>query len=192
MSHEGEGPGKRVIWAELFFDLVLVFAITEVSSLLHRDHSWGGCLRALIVFVPIHWVWVGTTIHSIVHDMTTPLRRLATVGVALTNLFMALAVPETYVDQALLLAFACWSARLLIGIGLVLRSSASRFNPFAISMVFTGPVLIVGALPGGTAQEVVWGAAALLDLSTPMVLRPPCAASTSTRRTSQSDSVSSC
>ncbi len=45
MSHEAAGPGERVSWAELFF----VFAVTEVSSLVHREHSWGGCLRALIV-----------------------------------------------------------------------------------------------------------------------------------------------
>jgi low temperature requirement protein LtrA len=44
---------KRVSWAELFFDLVFVFAITEVSALLTSDHSLAGAGRALVVFVPI-------------------------------------------------------------------------------------------------------------------------------------------
>lgn len=114
---EGAVPGKRVTWAELFFDLVFVFAITEVSSLLGVDHSWAGALRALIVFVPIDWVWVGTTVQSNVHDMTTPVRRSALFGVALAGLFMALAVPEAFGDRALLLAGAYWAGRLIIGVG---------------------------------------------------------------------------
>jgi Bacterial low temperature requirement A protein (LtrA) len=34
------GQEKRVAWVELFFDLVFVVAVTQVSSLLHADHSW--------------------------------------------------------------------------------------------------------------------------------------------------------
>jgi low temperature requirement protein LtrA len=169
---EGTEPGKRVTWAELFFDLVFVFAITEVSSLLRVDHSWRGALRALIVFVPIYWVWVGTTVQSNVHDMTTPVRRLAVFGVALAGLFMALAVPEAFGDRALLLACAYWAGRLIIGLGLVVRSSAPRLNPFTISMVITGPLLIAGALVGGSTQEILWAAAGLIDLSTPTLFRP--------------------
>src|SRR5207248_5604670 len=41
---------KRVTWAELFFDLVFVFAVTEVSALLAHDRSGAGLLRAVIVF----------------------------------------------------------------------------------------------------------------------------------------------
>jgi len=63
---------KRVTWAELFFDLVYVFAVTEVSSLLHADYSWTGVLRALIVFVPIYWSWVGTSVLANTQDLSGP------------------------------------------------------------------------------------------------------------------------
>ena len=55
---------KRVSWAELFFDLVFVFAVTEVSTLLAADHSSAGALRALVVFVPIYWAWVGVAVQT--------------------------------------------------------------------------------------------------------------------------------
>jgi low temperature requirement protein LtrA len=42
-----------VTWVELFFDLVFVFAVTQVSSLLHEAHGWAGVGRAAIVFVPM-------------------------------------------------------------------------------------------------------------------------------------------
>jgi low temperature requirement protein LtrA len=78
---------KRVSWAELFFDLVFVFAVTEVSTLLEADHSWGGALRALVVFVPIYWAWVGVAIQTNVRDMSTPALRIGMFAVALAGLF---------------------------------------------------------------------------------------------------------
>ena len=66
-------------WAELFFDLVFVFAVTEVSTLLEADHSWAGALRALVVFVPIYWAWVGVAIQTNVRDMSTPALRIGDV-----------------------------------------------------------------------------------------------------------------
>jgi len=49
--------GQAGHMAELFFDLVFVFAVTQVSALLHADHTWAGMGRALVVFVPIYWAW---------------------------------------------------------------------------------------------------------------------------------------
>jgi low temperature requirement protein LtrA len=156
---EAAAPEKRVSWAELFFDLVFVFAVTEVSSLVERDPTWGGALRALIVFVPLYWAWVGTTIQANLRDVSTPLRRMAVFAIALGGLFMALAVPEAYHSRALLLACAYWATRLVLG--LVLAGGGVRvvrqINPITVSMVVTGPLLVVGALCHGSVREGVWG-----------------------------------
>lgn len=44
---------KRVTWAELYFDLVFVYAITQVSGLLHHDHSWAGVGKAVLALLPL-------------------------------------------------------------------------------------------------------------------------------------------
>lgn len=160
---------KRVSWAELFFDLVFVFAVTEVSSLLEQDRSWSGALRALIVFVPIYWAWVGVTIQANVRDISGPLQRMTVFAVALCGLFMALAVPEAYGGRAMLLACAYLAARWLLGVFLYGRSYG-EVNPVTVSMAITGPLLVVGAIVHGSAREAVWASAALIDLSTPAVL----------------------
>jgi low temperature requirement protein LtrA len=162
--------GKRVSWAELYFDLVFVFAITQVSTLLHHDHSWAGCGRALIVFVPIYWVWVGTSIQSNVNDMSQPLGRLSIFAVALGGLFMAMAVPHAYEDWGLLFACAYWASRLVLGARQFLGPRLA-LNPFTVSMFVTGPLLVVGALLDDDARTAVWLAAAALDLSTPTLFR---------------------
>src|SRR5215211_7957715 len=89
-------PEKRVTWGELFFDLVFVFAVTQVSALLHQDHTWAGVGRALVVFVPIWWAWVGTSIHANTHDVDNPTDRIGIFTVALGGLFMALALTDPY------------------------------------------------------------------------------------------------
>ena len=62
-------PTKRVTWAELFFDVVFVFVITQVSELLRADHSAKGLLQALVVFVPVYWAWVGVSVYADTHNV---------------------------------------------------------------------------------------------------------------------------
>ena len=169
----GSTEDKRVSWAELFFDLVFVVAVTRVSGFVEEHLSWNGALRALIVFVPIYWLWVGTAIQTNLQDTSRPALRIRIFAVALAGVFMALSLPAAYGRLGLLFALAYWAGRLVLGAGLVLTSARQGrwpINPYSVSMVVTGPMLVVGALLHGDARELVWALAALLDLSTPTLL----------------------
>jgi low temperature requirement protein LtrA len=82
---------------------------------------------------------------------------------------MALSVTSAYGDRGLVFACAYWAARLSLGI----RLSHSPFvlNPFTVSVFCTGPLLIVGSLLDAGPREAIWGIAAVVDLSSPTVLR---------------------
>jgi low temperature requirement protein LtrA len=165
-------PEKRVSWAELFFDLVFVFAVTEVSALLGHDHTRGGLLRALVVFGPIYWLWVGTAIQTNRLDISRPAPQLRIFAVALAGVFMALAVPDAFGGSGLLYAFAYWAGRFVLGVALLRPAyRLPIINPHTVSIAVTGPLLVLGALLHGDARELVWALAALLDLSTPTLLR---------------------
>jgi low temperature requirement protein LtrA len=166
---ESAGEEKRVSWAELFFDLVFVFAVTEVSALLQQRHSWAALLRALVLFVPIYWMWVGTAVQTNLRDVSRPAVRIEVFAVGLAAVFMALAVPEAYGDLGLLFACAYWAGRLILGVP-QLRWPVP-LTPYTVSMFATGPLLTVGAVLPRGARESVWGVAAALDLSTPTLLR---------------------
>ncbi|MCZ4123442.1 low temperature requirement protein A [Streptomyces sp. H39-S7] len=165
-----EEPDKQVSWAELFFDLVYVFAITEVSSLLQADHSWAGTGRALIVFVPAYWAWTATSVHANRQDVENAPDRLGIFAVALCALFMGLAVPGAYGDRGLLFGASYWVARLVLQ-GLALRWQHLHLNSFLVSAVVTGPLLLAGGLVEGNARIALWAAAALVDTLTPQLLR---------------------
>jgi low temperature requirement protein LtrA len=167
-------PEKRVTWAELFFDLVFVFAVTQVSALLHGDHSWAGVGRALVVFVPVYWAWVGMSIHANTHDVDRPLDRIGIFTVGLGSLFMGLALPGAYGDRGVFFGATYWILRTVLA-ALVLRSARITgrvaATPFGVSVLITGPLLLVGGLLPGPARVAVWAGAALIDLATPAVFR---------------------
>lgn len=165
-----EPPTKRVTWAELFFDLVFVFAVTAVSALLHEDHSWAGVGRALIVFVPIWWAWVGTSVHANTHDVDNPLDRLGIFGVGLFGLFMALATPEAYGDRGVLFGAAYLALRVILA-ALVFRGPRLTLNSFSVALFVTGPLLLLGGFLHGNARIAVWALAALIDLAVPALVR---------------------
>jgi len=161
---------KRVTWAELFFDLVYVFAVTEVSSLLHADYSWTGVLRALIVFVPIYWSWVGTSVLANTQDLSGAASRIGMFAVALAGLFMALAVPEAYGERGVLFGSAYLAARVVLAI-MLFRRIPIALNPIAVGLVVSGPLIFAGGFAHGATREAIWALAAAIDLSSPTVLK---------------------
>lgn len=170
MAEATAEPHRRVTWAELFFDLVFVFAVTEISALLHHDHTVTGVLRALVLFVPLFWTWIGTTLHSNHHQVEEARDRLAMFTVALASLFMALAVPAAYDERGLLFGTAYMVIRIVLGLGMI-RHGWFFFNPFTVGLFVTGPLFVAGGLVHGTWRPVLWALAGLLDLASPWLAR---------------------
>ncbi|MFD4534403.1 low temperature requirement protein A [Kitasatospora sp. NPDC058397] len=166
----GEVDEKRVTWAELYFDLVFVFAITQVSGLLHHHHDATGLVRALVVFVPVYWCWVGTTVQANIRDVDNLRDRLGILAVGLAGLFMALAVPGAYGGRGVLLGAAYWLARLVLLL-LLIRLPGVWRGPYGAGVLVSGPLLVVGGLLPDGPRLALWAAAALCDLAAPLVFR---------------------
>lgn len=56
-----DGSSQRASTLELFYDLVFVFAITQVSHLLLEHLTWTGVLQSLILLLAVYWSWNYTT-----------------------------------------------------------------------------------------------------------------------------------
>lgn len=172
-----EAPAeKRVTNAELFFDLVFALCVTQVSALLHAHHDWAGAGRALILFVPLYWAWVGTSVQASTHDVDNPPDRITIFAAGLGGLFMALAVPQAYGARGLLFGGAYLGVRLVLA-GRMARLHATLLGPFGVGAAVTGPLLVLGGLLHGHARIVLWALAAAIDLATPALARRRLAAS---------------
>jgi low temperature requirement protein LtrA len=100
----GEGE-QRATFFELFFDLVYVFAVTQLSHYLLADISWSGAAETAFMLVALYWAWNYTTWMTNWFDPDTAPVRLVLVFVMAASLLMAVAIPEAFSEHALL--FAC-------------------------------------------------------------------------------------
>lgn len=152
---------KRATTLELFFDLVFVFAITEVARLVHDDLTFQGFARGAIVMAMLWWGWTQFTWAANAIDLT-PRRVRAVILVAMgVALIMAQAVPAAFEDGGLWLATGYAALRGLglwqfwVGTG---DDSGTRraLLPF-IRWSSLGPaVMIFGAFFDTPERSVIW------------------------------------
>jgi low temperature requirement protein LtrA len=105
------GAEHAVTPLELFFDLVFVFAITQMTKLLTNDPSWGGVLRGMLVLAAIWWAWTTSAWLTSAIDVDEGGVRLAMLASTAMMLGVALAVPRAFGSDAVLFGPpTCWSA----------------------------------------------------------------------------------
>src|SRR5918999_376766 len=99
---EGE---QRATFFELFFDLVYVFAVTQLSHHLLANITWSRAAETAFMLVALYWAWNYTTWMTNWFDPDTVPVRLVLVFVMLASLLMAIAIPEGFGGDPL--PFAC-------------------------------------------------------------------------------------
>ena len=129
---------------ELFFDLVFVFAITQVTTLLTRDPTWHGVLRGMLVLAAVWWAWTGYAWLTSTLDVDEGGVRLVMLASMGAMLCVALAVPGAFGDDAILFGFSYFFVRFF---HLVLYANAGRDDPDLIgALLRIVPSELVGAL----------------------------------------------
>ena len=165
----------QVTPVELFFDLVFVFAITQVTKLLANDPTWHGVLRGMLVLAALWWAWTTYASLTSAIDVDEGGVRLAMLASTGTMLVVALAVPEAFGDEAVLFGAAYLLVRLM---HLVLSYLAGHDDPdsrgalirFAPTALLGASLLLVAGFIGGNARIVVWVVALTVDYLGPLVV----------------------
>ena len=168
-SHE-----ERVGFVELFFDLVFVFAVTQVSHTLIVHPDPMGFLQAAILFVAIWWVWVETAWVTNWLDVSHIEVRLLLFALMGAALVMSISLPEAFGDRALVFALAYVAIQLgrhgfmLLALAEHNRDNFLNFVRIIIWALAEAPFWIVGALQHEAgARMALWG-----DRAGPAQFRP--------------------
>jgi low temperature requirement protein LtrA len=166
---------QRATSLELFYDLVFVFAITQVSHLLLEHLTWAGAGQALLVLLVVWWSWNYTTWVTNELDPESLSVRLLMIALMLASLLMAIAIPQAFGEHALLfvgsyvaiqvgrhtfLTFAAAES------GTIERERAGRILTWFVA---AGVLWIAGALVDEPARVAFWLAALALDYGGPLV-----------------------
>jgi low temperature requirement protein LtrA len=164
----------RVTPLELFFDLAFVFAFTQVTSLLVDDPTWGGVLRGMLVIAALWWAWSGFAWLTSTLDVDEGGVRLAMLASMGAMLFVALAVPGAFGDDAVLFGVVYLLVRVL---HLVLYATVSRDDPdlrtallrIVPTELLGASLLVVAGFLEGDERIGVWVVALGIDYFGPAV-----------------------
>ncbi|MBB5083267.1 low temperature requirement protein A [Nonomuraea endophytica] len=173
-NHGAEGP--RVAPFELFFDLVFVFAITQLSHLLLAHPTFGSAAQALFLTLAVWWAWMYTTWTTNYCDPNHPVIRIMLAGLMLASLIMAASVPEAFGDRAMWFALAYVAIQCGRTAVVIWATAGHRLQKVFIGVCFwfliSAVFWITGAWLGGAAQVALWIIALLLDYGAPMIRFP--------------------
>ena len=167
---------QRVTPLELFFDLVFVFAVTQVTGLMSADPTWHGMGQGLLVLAALWWAWVAYAWLTNTLEPEAGGVRVAMFGAMAAMLVVALAVPSAFGEDGVLFGVAYLVVRLL---HLVLYAQAGRGDPDLLGAVLRfvpsatiAPLMLIGAgFLDGSAQAAMWIAALTLDYLGPLLGR---------------------
>jgi low temperature requirement protein LtrA len=168
---------------ELFFDLVFVFGITQVTALMADDLTWRGVLRGTFVLALMWWSWTGYAWLGNVVRADEGAARLVILAAMAAMLVLALAIPEAFDDlpgglPGPVVVGLCYFAFRLLHILLfwvIARGDVefpSQILRFAPAMLTGTSLLLVASQFDGRAQTLLWAVALLGDYGgTPSVER---------------------
>jgi low temperature requirement protein LtrA len=171
------GEGERdhqVSSMELFFDLVFVFAITQLSHLLLTHLDPGGALQTALLLLALWWAWVDTAWLTNWFDPDRRPVRLMLIGAMVATLVMAVALPEAFGDRGLMFAIAF--AALQVGrtafavVGLSDHPGLHRnFQRILAWRAASALLWLAGGLANGPARTIFWVAAVAMDSLGPVL-----------------------
>jgi low temperature requirement protein LtrA len=163
----------RVTNVELFFDLVYVFAITQLSDYLFEHLTVRGALQTLVLFTAVWWAWNYTAWATNWIDPERPRVVLLLVVLMAISLVMSAAIPRAFGSRGFPFAAAYVAIQLIrsgfmvfaFGSGETMRRNYAQLLAWS---AIAGVGWILGSVAGGDARLVVWIVAIVLDLGAPL------------------------
>ena len=159
---------QRVTNIELFFDLVYVFAITQLSHYLLGHADVRGALQAALLLLMVWVVWVYTTWVTNWLDPDLMAVRLLLVALMLASLAMSISLPRAFEDLGLWVggAYAVQQIGRTVFMVIALRGHPleANYQRILVWVVASSAFAIAGGLAHGNARVLLWLAAVGIDL----------------------------
>ncbi|MCX7888553.1 MAG: low temperature requirement protein A [Rhodobacteraceae bacterium] len=165
---------SRVGFVELFFDLVFVFAITQVSHFLLHHFSLRGAVEAAVIFLAVWWVWIYTTWVLNRLDPDAPAVRGMLFAMMFGGLFLSMAIPEAYGERGPVFAaaFVAMQAGRTAFMYRAARGDAvlrRTYLRILVWMALAGVFWIAGGLVAPGHRLAVWAVALAIDYAGPVL-----------------------
>jgi low temperature requirement protein LtrA len=166
---------SRVTYAELFFDLVFVFAVTQISHTLLGRLTALGLAQTALLFLAVWWVWVYTSwITNWLNPELTAVRILL-FSLMLGGLVLSTSIPQAFESRGLWFAVAYAAMQVGKTIFLWLSTPRSRklarMNAMRITAWLSASAIfwIAGGFAEGNSRLLLWAVALAIEYLSPAV-----------------------
>ncbi|MFR9775571.1 low temperature requirement protein A [Micromonospora sp. MS34] len=161
------GEAQQATFLELFFDLVFVLALNQLSLALVEHLTWGGAAQALLLLLALWWVWTNTAWTTDLYDPQQPAVQLLVIATMLGTFLMAVALPDAFGRTSLVFAglyVAMHVGRHLFFV-LALRGHPLQQRTARLLFWFglSAAPWIAGAFAPGAARAALWAVAVSID-----------------------------
>ena len=165
----------RVTYVELFFDLVFVFAVTQISHTLLAHFTPSGVLQVTLLFLAVWWVWVFTSwITNWLDPEQTPVRLLL-FAMMLGGLVLSTSIPTAFDGRGLWFAIAYAAMQvgktIFLWVSTPLSRPRTRMNAIRITAWLSMSAIfwIAGGLAEGQLRLLLWAIALVIEYISPAV-----------------------
>jgi low temperature requirement protein LtrA len=172
LRHRGSEESARVSTVELFFDLVFVFAVTQLSHTLLKHLTPAGAVQVTLLLLAVWWVWIYTSWATNWLDPERIPVRICLFVLMLAGLLLSSSIPEAFETRGLMFA----GAYVFMQVGRTLfflwatRSTPNlqrTFRGILVWMTLSGIFWIVGAYAHADTRLAWWTLALGLDFLAP-------------------------
>jgi low temperature requirement protein LtrA len=163
-------PVERVSTLELFFDLVFVFTVTQLTAVLTHELSWSALGQVMLMLGLIWWMYDGYAWLTNAVATRGVARRVVLLGGMAGYLVLALAIPGAFDGSGLSfgLAYAIVvTVHSTLYVRLASNRSAAAIRGLVPFNLAAAALVVVGGALGGAAQTLLWTAAVVLEWVTP-------------------------
>ncbi|HSA99682.1 MAG TPA: low temperature requirement protein A, partial [Anaerolineales bacterium] len=159
------GQEQRVTTLELFFDLVFVFTLTQLTALLSESLSWGRLLQSFLIFIILFWMYGGYVWLTNSIPPTTPGRQLLLIAGMAAFLICALAIPKAFQESGLAFGVG-YLIVIIMHSSMYVRAVGWRVARFVPMNFLSAATIIAASFVEGPSRYLLWLAAIAMHVFT--------------------------
>jgi low temperature requirement protein LtrA len=154
-KHDSPAEDERVTTLELFFDLVFVFTLTQITARLSESLTWERLLQSFLIFIVLYWMYGGYVwLTNSVPPVTSTRQLLLIAGMA-SFLICALAIPSAFADGGLAFGVG-YLLVIIVHSSMYIRAVGWRVARFVPMNFLAAAAVIAAGLADGPTQYYLW------------------------------------
>lgn len=163
--------GRKATWFELFFDLVFVVAVAQLSGAFAHHYDWSGAAVFVPGFLALWWCWLGHTFFSTRFDQDRPDQRALGLLQILAVAWLGYGASDPLGERAWVFASGMALFKTLLAIAYLgswrWRAARGLIRAYALIYAIQAVLWSASVLVSDDARWGLWLAALLLDMASP-------------------------